>query len=73
MGRLLSILADDYPHPVVSSDGRWIGIVILIIAGLILAAAVIGPIVRANAPEDLPQHSHDEPETSSSGEDVLRP
>jgi hypothetical protein len=42
----------DYPHPTISADGSWIGVVWLIIGGLFLAAAVIGPIVRANLPED---------------------
>jgi hypothetical protein len=54
-----------YPHPVVSEHGAWAGVLWLIVGGLFLAAAVIGPIVRANAPEDLTSHSHDEPPGAS--------
>jgi hypothetical protein len=59
-------LADAFPHPTPSADGNWAGIVWLIIGGLFLAAMVIGPIVRANLPEEVPMtHSHDEPPGSS--------
>ena len=50
-----------YPHPVVSAHGDWAGVLWILIGGLFLAAAVIGPIVRANMPEELTAHSHDEP------------
>lgn len=53
------------PHPVISSDGTWAGTVVIMIVALFVAAAVIGPIVRANLPEDVPLESHDEPPGSS--------
>lgn len=57
--------AGTYPHPVVSEHGGWAGVLCLIIGGLFLAAAVIGPIVRANMPEEITPHSHDEPPGAS--------
>lgn len=55
------------PHPILSSNGSWVPIMLLIIGlGGFVAAAVIGPIVRANMPEEVPPaHSHDEPPGSS--------
>ena len=53
-------------HPILSSNGGWVPIMLIIIGGMFLAAAVIGPIVRANAPEEVPTaHSHDEPPGTS--------
>ncbi len=47
-------------------DRRWPGVVLIIVLGLFLAAAVIGPIVRSELPEELPQtHTHDEPPGAS--------
>jgi hypothetical protein len=57
--------AHDAQHPVISDDGAWAGSVVIVVLGLFLAAAVIGPIVRANMPEDVPLESHDEPPGSS--------
>ena len=54
-----------YPHPVVSEHAGWAGVLWIVIAGLFLAAAVIGPIVRANMPQEIMPHSHDEPPGSS--------
>lgn len=58
---------DTFPHPHISEDGSWAGVmVIVILLGFFLPAAVIGPIVRANTPEEVPvAHSHDEPPGSS--------
>jgi hypothetical protein len=55
------------PHPILSSNGSWVPIMLIIIGGMFLAAAVIGPIVRANMPEEIPPpaHSHDEPPGAS--------
>ena len=55
------------PHPTVSPDGSWVPIILIVVGGLFLAAAVIGPIVRANMPEEIPPpaHSHDEPPGAS--------
>jgi hypothetical protein len=57
--------ADAAPHttshaasegPVISADGAWAGVMVMIALGLFLAAAVIGPIVRLNTPEPPPVH-----------------
>ena len=55
------------PHPVISENGSWAGAMVIVIGLLFfLPAAVIGPIVRANVPEEVPPaHSHDEPPGSS--------
>lgn len=55
------------PHPVPPPpDRRWPGVMVIVILGLFLAAAVIGPIVRAEMPAELPQtHTHDEPPGAS--------
>lgn len=52
-----------YPHPALPAErATWAGVMMIIIGGLFLAAASIGPIVRANAPEEVPDaHSHVEP------------
>ena len=49
-------------QPVLSRDAAWAGVmVIVILGGFFLPAAVIGPIARALAPEDEPETtSHDE-------------
>ena len=53
-------------HPTLSTNGTWVPILLIIIGGMFLAAAVIGPIVRANSPEEVPPaHSHDEPPGTS--------
>ena len=59
--------ADGFPHPHISTDGSWAGaLAIAILLGFFLPAAVIGPIVRANTPEEVPPaHSHDEPPGAS--------
>lgn len=58
---------EDHPHPVISENSTWAGVmVIVILVGLFLPAAVIGPIARAVAPEDEPvTNSHDEASRSS--------
>src|SRR5687768_15865550 len=49
-------------QPVLPHNASWAGVmVIVILLGFFLPAAVIGPIARALAPEDEPEtHSHDE-------------
>jgi len=49
-------------RPVLPRDAAWAGVmVIVIVGGFFLPAAVIGPIARALAPEDEPETtSHDE-------------
>ena len=55
------------PHPHISEDGNWAGaLAIAILLGLFLPAAVIGPIIRSDTPEEVPPaHSHDEPPGTS--------
>ncbi|MCU1274980.1 MAG: hypothetical protein JWO48_2411 [Bryobacterales bacterium] len=59
--------AGETPAPVVSEDGSWAGaMVIIILLGFFVPAAIIGPIVRTEAPEEVPPaHSHDEPPGAS--------
>jgi hypothetical protein len=53
-------------NPVLSQDALWAGQVVIVIAGLFIAAALVGPVARANAPEEPPvAHSHDEPPGAS--------
>jgi hypothetical protein len=60
-------IPDTFPHPHISEDGGWAGaLVIAILLGFFLPAAVIGPIVRSDTPEEVPPaHSHDEPPGAS--------
>jgi len=53
-------VADTQPHPMLSQDGSWAGVMVIIVLGMFLAAMVIGPIVRANMPEEPPAATHDE-------------
>src|ERR1700744_2829951 len=53
-------------HPVLSGDSTWAGIMLILILGaFFLPAAVIGPIVRALTPNEVPPSAHDEPPGSS--------
>src|ERR1700744_1466859 len=54
-------------HPVLSADSTWAGIMLILILGaFFLPAAVIGPIVRALTPQEVPPAwSHDEPPGTS--------
>ena len=56
----------DEAHPVVPPDGAWAGAMMIVVGALFLAAAVTGPMVRAEVPEEVPpSHSHDEPPGAS--------
>ena len=59
--------AGEAPAPVVSEDGSWAGaMIIIILLGFFVPAAIIGFIVRTEAPEEVPPaHSHDEPPGAS--------
>jgi hypothetical protein len=47
-------------QPTLSTNGSWVPVMLIIVAGMFLAAAVIGPIVRANMSEETPPaDSHD--------------
>jgi len=52
------------PHP--TSPARWQGEMLVAIAGLFVAAALVGPLYRASHPEDpATVHAHDEPPGAS--------
>lgn len=52
---------DTEPHPNLSLNPAWTRNTVLAIAGLFAAAAVVGPIIRANRPEQPPaDHAHDD-------------
>ncbi|HVT87552.1 MAG TPA: hypothetical protein VHD56_01760 [Tepidisphaeraceae bacterium] len=47
------------PHPAISQDSTWAGSMVIIVVTMFIAAAVIGPVVRAcmpPAPPDVPLH-----------------
>ena len=65
-GAAHSTEAENYPHPKVPESSAWPGAMLLTVFFMFLAAAVIGPVVRANTPEEVPPaHSHDEPPGAS--------
>src|SRR4051812_43150380 len=57
---------DNAPHPQLSTDDSWTGTMVGIIALMFVGAMIVGPIVRASTPEEVPPaHSHDEPPGTS--------
>jgi hypothetical protein len=51
------------PHnqPALPSEHvRWPGAMVIIVAGMFLAAAIIGPVVRANLPDEPPTPHHED-------------
>jgi hypothetical protein len=44
------------PHPILSDNVRWAGVLLIAILAMFLLAAVVGPIVRAIAPDDHLPH-----------------
>ncbi len=61
-------VAPDEGHPILSANGTWAGIVVIVVVCLVLAAAVIGPIVRAEMPGEVPEaFSHTEDPGHHSG------
>jgi hypothetical protein len=58
----LAAAAAEASHPVLPAQAIWAGVVVIGILAVFLAAAVIGPIFRALAPQEMPTtHSHSEP------------
>jgi len=54
------------PQPMLSADASWAGTLLIVVAAMFVAAAFIGPMVRTEAPREVPvAHSHDEPPGSS--------
>ena len=67
-------VSDADPHPIVSADAGWSGVVVIIILGSFLAAGVVGPIVRMEAPDAVPQaFSHHEDPSHHAGTEDDRP
>jgi hypothetical protein len=58
---------DTAPHPTLSSDSEWAGIMVIVIVACFGLAAITGASIRALTPEELPPpaHSHDEPPGAS--------
>ena len=53
-------------QPILATDGAWVGVLLIVSAGLFLSAAIIGPIVEREFPDEVPPaHAHDEPPGSS--------
>ena len=62
--------AEPDPHLAVSADATWAGSLVIVIALLFLSAAVVGPVVRANMPAEVPvAFSHDEDPSHHTGAD----
>ena len=60
-GETRTQLDPDETHPVYAASSAWVTSLLIGSAGLFLAAMVIGPIVRAEAPEAVPvAMSHEE-------------
>jgi hypothetical protein len=58
--------AEVAPAPVLSQDAGWVRGVLIGVGALAGLAVLIGPVYRANLPEELPPtHSHDEPPGAS--------
>ncbi len=55
-----SDVAQHDPRPVLPASSPLAGLMLILIAGLFLAAATVGPVVRYHAPEEAPgASSHD--------------
>jgi hypothetical protein len=53
-------VAESEPRPVLSESSPLAGTMLILIAGMFLAAATVGPVVRYHAPEEAPgASSHD--------------
>jgi hypothetical protein len=52
--------------PVLSADTGWVFTLLWVVAGIFVAVAILGPLIRRSLPDEiLPTHSHDEPPGSS--------
>lgn len=59
-------MMDFAPHPQIVADREWAGVMVIAVIGLFITAAIVGPVVRANLPDELPPvHSYDEPPGTS--------
>ena len=57
---------DEAPVPVLPQDAGWVRTVLVVLGVIVVAGAVIGPVYRMWAPEEmLPAHAHDEPPGAS--------
>lgn len=61
---IIATVAD--ARPVLPEWVVWVGVMVIVIAALFVAAAVIGPVLRLHSPTPLPRtHSYDEPPGAS--------
>lgn len=58
---------DADPHPAVPTDATWAGSMVIVLALLFLSAAVVGPVVRANMPAEMPMGASHEEDASHHG------
>src|SRR4051812_25116184 len=57
---------DNAPPPTLPHEADWTYTMVFVIALMFVGAMIIGPIVRASTPEEVPPaHSHDEPPGAS--------
>jgi hypothetical protein len=67
-------VSDADPHPILSTDAQWAGVASIIILGTFLAAGVVGPIVRMEVPQTVPEaFSHHEDPSHHAGTEDDRP
>jgi hypothetical protein len=55
------VLPDNQPHPVLSNDSWWAGVMVILVLGMFLAALGVGIAVRLNPPDEPPpEPAHDD-------------
>jgi len=52
LGQLIGAAAPDAPPGLIDRDAAWPGVLLICVFGLLLMAALVGPLVRANRFED---------------------
>jgi hypothetical protein len=57
LAQMTESLAHEPYLPMLPAASEWPGLVLILAGGLFLAAAVIGPVMRANADDPLPPHA----------------
>lgn len=53
-------VADKQPHPQLSQDGSWAGVMVILVLGMFALAAGVGVVVRLNTLEEPPPDAHDD-------------
>src|SRR5262249_52284294 len=68
------VSAEQEARPIQPEDPFWAGPMMIIVLGLFLAAAVVGPIVRSEMAEEPPvSHGHDDDHASAHGDHSSAP